>query len=394
MIVHIILKHPFPYGNAMTNRALFYAKGLKAYGVDCKIVVPTALDSYKSINNRELKGIYEGVEFLYTPPKTYRSKYFLVRRYCDFIGYVGLLVYLLTKTRKNDVVIGTAITSLNYFFIKQLCRLRSLKLVDELNEIPYMSMTLTEEIKKKRTRFFKRKFKWFDGHIVISETLHDVARKYSGSPAVRIPIIIDADIATGIKNDTSPVKPPFIFHSGSLTEKKDGICGMLEAFGIAKPKLPRDTMFILTGNIDKSPDKERIEEIIARFNLQDSVDFVGYLDYDNLRRYQKYCSLVIINKYATDQNKYCFATKAGEYIAFSRPIIMTSVGEAMNYFKDNENAYIVNPGNPDLIAEKIVHIFYNKEDAKRVGENGRKLADKEFSYIYNGKLLAEFLKTL
>ena len=121
--------------------------------------------------------------------------------------------------------------------------------------------------------------------------------------------------------------------------------------------MDKNIKFISTGYLEKSPDKEKIYRIIDKYNLKDSVKFMGYLDNETLRRYQKYCLAVIINKYPTLQNKYCFATKTGEYLAFARPIIITNVGEAMNFLKNDESAYIIEPNDPALIAEKIIHIF-------------------------------------
>lgn len=263
-----------------------------------------------------------------------------------------------------------------------------------MNELPFVFGEQTDATIKKRNIFFKSIFKKFDAHIVISDTLYEISKEHTNAPILKVPIIIDPEIANSIKDETNPESVPFIFHSGTLTERKDGICGMLEAFGIAKKGMAKNTMFISTGYLEKSPDKEKIDKIIDKYNLRESVKFMGYLDNETLRRYQKYCSAVIINKYPTLQNKFCFATKTGEFLIFKRPIIMTKVGEAMNFLKDNDNAYIIEPNDPTLIAEKIVHIFNNKAEAERIGSNGYKLAEKEFNFRYQTKQMLDFFNKL
>ena len=62
---------------------------------------------------------------------------------------------------------------------------------------------------------------------------------------------------------------------------------------------------------------------------------------------------MIINKRPNLQNRYCFATKLGEYLLTGKPVIISDVGEAKNYLKDGESAYIVDSGQPNLIAKKI-----------------------------------------
>lgn len=394
MIVHIVLNDSFPFGGAPANRMFHYAKGLKANGVDCKIIIPYPHEKHNDAKNKNTKGVYEGIEYYYASGITYRHRNFLKRRFYDILGCIKTIIYVIKRAKKNDIIIGYHPTQKIYSYISLICKIRSIKLVSELNEYPFIYYEQTEQIKRKRDLFFNGLFKKFDGHIVISEALYEVAKQYSKMPIIKVPIIIDTEISKTINNDTSPVKTPYIFHSGTLTERKDGVCGMLEAFGIAKPSLPENVRFVLTGNINNSPDKEKIKEIINKYHIENSVDFVGYLDTETLRRYQKYCSLVIINKYPTEQNKYCFATKTGEYLAFARPLIITNVGEAMNYFSDNENAYVVEPNVPNYIAEKIVHIFKNQQEASSVGRNGYKLAKEVFEYMHQTKRMMYFFKAM
>ncbi|MBO7193917.1 MAG: glycosyltransferase family 4 protein [Bacteroidaceae bacterium] len=378
----------------MTNRLYCYAKGIADNNCECEIVVciPTETDS--NIRNKESVGEYNGTSFRYSTNNTIRSRSFFKRRIDDILGYTKTFFYLISKTKRDDVVVETSKSRLWYFFLFIARYFRSFKLVYELNEYPLVTTKQTKKIELKRKKLEKFAFSRLNGVIAISETLKEYATAITKAQIIKVPIIIDKDTTNNITLDTPPIDTPYIFHSGTLTERKDGVCGMLEAFGIAKPSLPQDARFILTGNLEKSPDKEKMKEIIRKYDIGNSVEFVGYLDLETLRRYQKYCSLVIINKYPTEQNKYCFATKTGEYLAFSRPIIMTRVGEAMNYFKDKENAYIVEPNDSNHIAEKIIDIFKHPDEAKKIGERGFLLTESDFNYKTQGKKMIDFFKSL
>lgn len=103
---------------------------------------------------------------------------------------------------------------------------------------------------------------------------------------------------------------------------------------------------------------------------------------------------MIINKYNTQQNRYCFSTKLGEYLALKKPVIITNIGEAMNYLNET-NAYIVEPGDPQLIANNIISIINNKEKSKRIAENAYQLTLKEFNSTYQTKrIISYFTKSL
>ena len=149
----------------------------------------------------------------------------------------------------------------------------------------------------------------------------------------------------------------------------------------------------MTGNIKDSPHATEIQALITKYNLSDKLIFTGYLNEHELRKYQKNCILTIINKYETQQNKYCFSTKLGEYLALKRPVIITKVGEATFYLNDN-NAFIVSPGNPQLIAKKIIEIINNPQKSNEIASEGYKLTLKEFNYKYQAQRIISFFNQL
>ena len=195
-----------------------------------------------------------------------------------------------------------------------------------------------------------------------------------------------------VGTDFPEQKIPYIFHSGSLYEQKDGICGMLDAFGMACQKLNTPIEYILTGKLEESPHADELKRIIDKYGIAERVRFVGYLDMPTLRKYQKNCFLTIINKYDTQQNRYCFSTKLSEYLSFSRPVITTTVGEANSYLKDRVNAFIVEPHKPELIADKIVYAFSHPEEVEKMGKEGHKLTKKEFDCVYQTRRIIDNLK--
>lgn len=390
MKVHFIANTAFPYGAATTTRTLSYAKGFIDNGVECEVIIPIPTCSASDKMNIEHKGIYKGVPFRYSYPSTRRSASFIKRRYHDFVGQVKTLYHILRIPKGDIVLLYNGNNSWNRLALLA-CKLSGIKSVLEMNELPYCEGEQTKDRQKQRQITLEKILPKFNGVIVISDELGKLVRKYSNAKIIKVPIITPPD--TNHQADCNN-NERFIFHSGKLTEAKDGVCGMLEAFGIAFPKIGKDVKFILTGNVEMSPDKDKIKAIISKYSLEENVVFTGYIEEEELRKYQSNCTMVIINKYDSLQNKYCFATKLSEYLAMKRPVVTTNIGEAMNYLQDNVNAYIVEPHNPQLIADKIIEIFNNPQKAAEIGENGFLLTTKEFNYKYQGKRMLEFFKTL
>ena len=102
---------------------------------------------------------------------------------------------------------------------------------------------------------------------------------------------------------------------------------------------------------------------------------------------------MIINKYVTQQNKYCFSTKLAEYLAAEKVVIITNVGEAVYWLKNKESAYIVEPENTEKLSESIIYALENRELSKGIAKNGKELCKRSFDYRCYGKILLDFLKT-
>ena len=60
-------------------------------------------------------------------------------------------------------------------------------------------------------------------------------------------------------------------------------------------------------------------------------------------------------------------------------MVATEVGGIPEVIKDGENGFLVPPGKPELLAEKLSEITENPELRKRLGKNFERHVRKEFS---------------
>ena len=391
MKVHIIVKTPYPLGRATTARVYTYARGFIENNVDCEIIIPIPLLVGSESGDIKRKGLYKGTSYRYASFATRRSRYFLKRRVILMADNTyNTIIYIFIKTKRHDIILLYEGSRFWFEIVTFFAHICSLKVVMELNELPFVFTEQTERVVKKRELFFLKFLPKLDGVITISESLFNTVKKYFHKDIIKVPIIVLPD-----RNHTEfHANEKFIFHSGTLSENKDGICGMIEAFGLAQERMCNGVKFLLTGTLADCDCRDKVEYLIEKYNLQETVCFLGYLDRDKLLEYQQRCSVVIINKHLTLQNQYCFATKIGEYLALSKPIIITNVGEATYYLKDGHNSYVVEAGNPNLIADKIIEVFKDSLKAKRIGCEGHKLVEKEFNYMYQTKRLIDYFQKI
>ena len=113
-----------------------------------------------------------------------------------------------------------------------------------------------------------------------------------------------------------------------------------------------------------------------------------------LKDYLSKAKMVIINKYSTQQNCYCFSTKLGEYLAAAKPVVITNVGEAMNWLKNEESAYIVEAEDIEALADAIVSVFNHPDESRQIGIAGQEVCRQSFDYRNWSKPLVEFMNQL
>lgn len=396
-MIYILTNSPFPYGMAPVKRKLCLAKALIQEGANCKVLCfcRTQTKGDKSLNTQS-KGVFQGVPYEYIGGKTERYSNPYIAKVET--GFLILLLYLrlLLSLKKGDVIYVYTHDK----FARQMnlavdiAHFKGAKAVRELCEIPGKGNTNIEGEKEKQF-VLEKCFPNYDGFVAISDSLAALAKQYMKPSAkiLKVPIIVDYKDYY-LEDKSSEVNVQYIFHSGSLFEQKDGILGMIEAFGKASWQLNKPICFISTGRKENSPHSKDIDTLIAKYNLHDKLIFTGFVTDDKLRDYLQKASIVIINKTPNLQNTFCFSTKLGEYMAAGKAIIITNVGEAMNWLTDDKDAFIIPPCDNDKLVEAIVALFNEDETRKRLGENARITCKKSFDYKVWGEQLKKYFEQL
>lgn len=398
MKVIILTGEQFPNGMAATNRIKCYARAIIEGGSDCEVVIFRRTERYGiKPDNIEGKGVFAvDIPFRFISGTPLRGSNVIKRQIEDLLDEWKTKRFLKHNLQKDDVL-------LLYMgqYVKQSLRFMRVAhsigafCVRDLCELPYGTGAETKKAIRLRKLTFEKQFPQLDGIISISDALLNLARTYTSPSCKHIKVPILVDFAHYYLPDlSSEAEMPYIFHAGSLFEQKDGILGMIEAFGKAVRKLSMPIRFVSTGSFDKSPHKEEIIRLIKQYQLNDKLVFTGYLSDSELRDYLSKASLVIINKYNTQQNNYCFSTKLGEYLAAAKPVIITNVGEAMNWLTNVESAYIVEPEDTDALAESIIRVFTTPEEARKIGLEGQIVCRRSFDYRNWSLPMVDFLKDL
>ena len=354
-----------------------------------QVVIPCTTERGKP-RNTELTGCYEGVPFKYLTKTTVSNSFrriFMIGDIFDDICYYW--PFCITKIKKNDKVFFYGLA--RHRMAIRILHIRGIKTAHELCEFPGLGRK-NLYFRYEKWSALKIWFRKYDGIVAISENLYNLAEHFKKSSAkiIKIPILVEDN-----KEDVSE-KPlysvPYIIHTGTMNENKDGISYILKAFANYKKNDKKGCRLIFTGP-DAVPNCPYIP-LMEKLGIRNFVDLKGLVDRKVLYNLQHYASASIIYKVVNTQTKYCFATKTGEVLIQGVPVITTSVGEAKNYIIDGNNGFIVEAGNINQLSEKIEYIIDNPDKAICVGQEGRKLAIEHFNYLKHGKRLKSFLESL
>ena len=396
MKVCILTNEPFPEGMAAAQRIKCYARALRSAGAECEVVVCTRTEHRGSVRNTHNSGFFDGVAFRYIGDSTVISEHRWIRKWNGWNGNRRTVNHIRKNLSHGDVLFMYMgrYPDLMLRFMKAAKKVGAY-CVRDLCELPYGTGAETPEYVTLRNRVLDEQFPLLDGVVSISDSLMRLAQEHC-SPSckhIKVPIMVDYG-EYNLPDTSAGQEIPYIFHSGTLYEQKDGILGMLEAFGIAVEKIGFPVHFVLTGSPENSPHKDEIHSLIDRYRIHDKVVFKGYLSDSELKDCLAGASLTIINKYPTQQNRYCFSTKLGEYLSAGKPVIVTRVGEAMNWLKDGESAFIIEPEDTSALADAIVRAFNNPEERAILSANARETASHCFDFKVWGRPLMDFLNNL
>ena len=131
-----------------------------------------------------------------------------------------------------------------------------------------------------------------------------------------------------------------------------------------------DTIFLIAGN---GNNEAKLKEMVKEFGIEKNVHFLGFANDPD-----SFINAIDINVLTSISESFPYVILEGARM--SKPIISTDVGGISKLIKDGHNGYLIDVGDYNALANKILNLIENKELLKEMGNNLYDDAKKDFSY--------------
>jgi len=116
------------------------------------------------------------------------------------------------------------------------------------------------------------------------------------------------------------------------------------------------------------------------------VNFAGRISDEELKNYYNNCDFLVLP--STDSGE-AFGLVLVEAMSFAKPVIASNLPGVRTVCENNINGFLVEPGNIDDLADKMLKLIQHKELAQKMGQKGRELVDEKYSWSAHVKKLEE-----
>jgi glycosyltransferase involved in cell wall biosynthesis len=281
---------------------------------------------------------------------------------------------------------------LTHLFAVYLCRISKSKLIKECSEHPLRDFKGNTWRKKQGLMKNYIESHLSDGIFCISKFLIDFFNK-NGIDEQKL-LLVPSTVDPGRFNEIGerPFEFEYIGYFGGLTFNRDKVNILIQAF--SKLCLTNQSLYLVLGGFCTIQELAQIENLIKELELSSKVILLKYLSRQEIIKYIAH-SYILVNTRSNDiETQASFPSKLTEFLATAKPVVTVSVGEIPDYLTDGVEAFLVEPGNSDALANKLNFVCNNYDIAMEVGGNGNKLVYEIFNYNFQSRRMIEFIKKI
>jgi glycosyltransferase involved in cell wall biosynthesis len=205
-----------------------------------------------------------------------------------------------------------------------------------------------------------------DARIALTDDMRKKIKNICKRDAFVVPNGINLEVFGNSIKLRNIKKEQKILFVGSLVPVK-GVRYLIESMKAIKNNYSNVKLVI----IGDGTEKHELEKLVIEFGLSDCVSFVGKVSNHKISQYMIESDIFVLPSLSEG-----FGIVLLEAMASGLPIIASNVGGIPSLIQNGVNGFLVEPGNPEKIAEKILFLFNDRETMIKISEGNKKAVEK------------------
>jgi glycogen(starch) synthase len=218
-------------------------------------------------------------------------------------------------------------------------------------------------------RLQERAIKGCDGRIVVSKFYQDFLRENYNATSTVIHNGVESKDFSHLRAKSNSRR--IVMYVGGLDFRKGLEYLILSFEQVLRVVSDARLRVIARGGLREGLNKEFFRLLIQRLGLRKYIKMEDNIDTEVLRRYYLESDVVILSSRIEG-----WGLSLMEGMAAGKPVIASRVGGIPELVKDGFNGYLVDEGDINTLAKRIVYVLSHKSIARKIGLNGRKTAAK------------------
>ena len=241
-------------------------------------------------------------------------------------------------------------------------------------------------------RWEKTKAKNYDLVIANEEIVRDKFRQSLGKEKAEV-LYNFTDIYKNFNSTPLKNKKYDFIYCGGISELR-GAFKILDATLKAKSKLP-SIKVVFVGRYSPENLKEKLQDYIDKNDLTNNVSLFSEVNYNQVSNYYNMSKIGLVTLLPIKTFEISMPIKVFEYMAFALPMIGSNFGHIKKYIEQEDCGILVDPNNPDEIAEAMVLLLNDNEIYNRFSSNGRNATLEKYKWDFElDRLIGFYTKAL
>lgn len=208
-----------------------------------------------------------------------------------------------------------------------------------------------------------------------------IQKKFNRNDVVVVPFGVDINY---FKSDQ---KEPSNFTVGTIKSIEDhnGIECIIDAAKIIKQNYDKEIDFVIVG---KGTLMNRMIKRVDDYDLKSNIKFLGFINHDQIvDHYNKLSIFVAVSL------RESFGVSILEAASCSVPSITSNIGGLIEVNLHTKTGRVIEPNNPEQLANEIIYFYENEEIRKKMGNIARRRVEKHFNWNDNVSQMLDIYKS-